>query len=128
MGTYVEDYIRLQQIRLHKRLDLSIAKHIIDPELTISPLLLIVLVENAFKHGIEPAEGSCSLRLHLETLEEELIFVCENSYEEAEPSKKKGIGLDNLRRRLELIYPGRHAFEVHDDGRRYTAILKIDLA
>ncbi|MCO6480151.1 MAG: histidine kinase, partial [Phaeodactylibacter sp.] len=60
---YIEDYIRLQQIRLHKHLDFRFEKDIADEKLRIPPLLFIILVENAFKHGIEPAEEACSLHL-----------------------------------------------------------------
>ena len=58
---YIEDYVWLQNIRLHKKLDFSFEKNIDDLSLKIPPLLFINLVENAFKHGIEPAEEDLSL-------------------------------------------------------------------
>ncbi len=101
---YIEDYIELQQIRLHKNLDLKFVKDIQDPNILIPPLLFIILVENAFKHGIEPAEKDCFLHVYLKSDDEGWLFTCENSYEIEDTIKENGIGLDNLKRRLELHY------------------------
>ena len=100
---YIEGYVQLQSIRLYKKLDYHFEKDINDPTLAIPPLLFIILVENAFKHGIEPAENSCFLNISIKTDEDSLTFVCENSYEEENPNSD-GIGLQNLKRRLDLIY------------------------
>jgi sensor histidine kinase YesM len=69
---YIEDYIQLQQIRLKKPLNFSFEKQIDDENLQIAPLLLIVLIENAFKHGIEPAEQGAALNLYLKSDEKKL--------------------------------------------------------
>lgn len=122
---YIEDYCELQQIRLHKNLDFRFTQNIEDETMQIPPLLFIILVENAFKHGIEPAENACYLHINLESSENGLTFTCENSYEE-ESDKPKGIGLDNLRKRLELRYPNQHNLEITDDGQIYRTILKVN--
>ncbi len=123
---YIEDYIRLQQIRLHQRLDFRFDKEIADEKRAVPPLLFITLVENAFKHGIEPAETACSLHLCLKSDGDSLFFSCENSFEER-ISVEKGIGLDNLKRRLELRFPRRHEFQVERSENHYKAILKLSL-
>ena len=121
---YIEDYCDLQQIRLHKNLDFRFTQNIEDETIRISPLLFIILVENAFKHGIEPAENTCYLHINLESDEKGLTFTCENSYEE-ESDKPRGIGLDNLRKRLELRYPNQHSLEIIDNENIYRAELTI---
>lgn len=125
---YIEDYIHLQRIRLHKRLDFRFEKDITDEKLPIPPLLFITLVENAFKHGIEPAEGAGFLHLRLESGAGDLLFSCKNSVEErvAEPG---GFGLANLKRRLELLFPERHELTTEEQGQNtYTATLKLNLS
>lgn len=121
---YIEDYINLQQIRLHKSFKFRIAKHIENKDLLIPPLLLIILVENAFKHGIEPAEQQCFLNINLQSNEQEFFFHCENSFEE-EIDKERGIGLENLQRRLSLRYPNRHEFWIEKKRNTFQATLKI---
>lgn len=121
---YLEDYIQLQQIRLHQQLDFQFHKDLSGPLPKVAPLLFIVLVENAFKHGIEPAEGASFLRLHLSAQLGQIRLVCENSTEEANHSRG-GIGLKNLRRRLALLYPRQHQLEVEQRLHRYTATLTL---
>ncbi len=124
---YIEDFMELQQMRLRKPLDLSFKKEIEDEQQDIAPLLLIVFVENAFKHGIEPAEESAFLHLHLKTTGKELFFSCENSFEK-ENEKERGIGLSNLQRRLDLLYPGKHLLKTGIKNHTFKAELQIDLS
>lgn len=124
---YIEDYIQLQQIRLHKKLDFRFEKELGEEELSISPLLFIVLVENAFKHGIEPAEQECFLHLSLTTTGNTLTFRSSNSVEEL-PTAEKGIGLTNLRRRLALLSPDQHSLEIKESANQYEAILQLKIA
>lgn len=124
---YIEDYIQLQQIRLHKNLDFKFEKEIEDASIEIPPLLFINLVENAFKHGIEPAEGDCFLHLSLKADDNELVFSCKNSIE-GKSEEPAGVGLKNLKRRLELRFPKRHNLQLLEKLNQYDAQLKINLA
>ena len=123
---YIEDYISLQQIRLHQKLDLAIHKNITNKDLTLAPLLLIILVENAFKHGIEPAEGSAHLIIDIKADENTFFFQCCNTYEEE--TSKKGIGLENLKRRLEILYPEQHQLSLIKEDQQFIAQLKINFS
>ncbi|MCB0593377.1 MAG: sensor histidine kinase [Lewinellaceae bacterium] len=123
---YIEDYIRLQQIRLHKQLDFRFETDITDEKQRIPPLLFITLVENAFKHGVEPAEGACFLHIGLKSDGKNLLFLCKNSFEEKTP-ESGGVGLANLRRRLELLFPGRHELTVERGQDTYATTLKLSL-
>ncbi len=122
---YIGDYIELQQIRLKKPLKFSFEKHIIDENLQITPLLLIVLLENAFKHGIEPAEDEAILNLYLKSDQKKLYFSCENSFEDDNQAKAGGIGLSNLKKRLALVYPDKHLLTIKQAENRYIAELEI---
>lgn len=124
---YIEDYIQLQQIRLHKKLDFTFDKDIINKSQMIPPLLFITFVENAFKHGIEPAQEDCFLHLNLTTQSHQLTFICENSTE-GQSTEKRGIGLANLKRRLELRFPNKYDIHLKEDANHYKAMLQLQLA
>ena len=120
---YLEDYMRLQMIRLKKAPVFSFEQHVTPDAMTIAPLLLIVLVENAFKHGVEPAEEAARLHIRLQCNQSSLYFSCENSFET--PADTGGIGLDNLRKRLALLYPGRHTFTTSIKNHTFKAELQL---
>ncbi|WP_406827229.1 sensor histidine kinase [Pedobacter sp. KACC 23697] len=124
---YINDYIQLQQIRLQKTLHFEFDKQVTDDQIEIVPLLLIVFVENAFKHGIEPAENEASLKLTLTANHTVLFFSCENSFDPEEKTDHKGIGIDNLRKRLELLYPNRYTLHITSVGHIFKAELKLQL-
>ncbi|MCF0055119.1 sensor histidine kinase [Dyadobacter sp. CY356] len=124
---YLTDYLHLQQLRLRKNLDLQFEKNKIESQQTLAPLLLIVLLENAFKHGIEVSEDAAFLRLELSCENERLYFRCENSFE-PQPSNESGIGLSNLKRRLLLLYPEKHRLDTFIKNNTFTAVLELDLS
>lgn len=96
---------------------------------TIAPLLLVPFVENAFKHGVRPGRSSF-IRIRLEVRERTLSFEVVNSDHGDDPSPHavaSGIGLENVRRRLELLYPGRHSLSTGRHGDRYEIKLEVQL-
>ncbi len=127
---YLENYIELQQMRFSNEVDLSF---IIDGDINnykIAPMLLITLVENAFKHGISPANKTYIRILLVINNQQGLIFSVENaklSPRNNNPIDKKvgGMGLQNLRKRLAMLYPNRHNFitEIIDD--KFVAKLEL---
>lgn len=125
---YLENYIELQKMRYHKKSDI-IFKHQIDNRGSkIMPLLLIILLENSFKHGLENLEDEAFIHIDLTTNQNTLYFQIENNFEPQETlSKNNGIGLKNLKRRLELAYPKKHSisFEVKDN--KYLVKLFLEL-
>jgi sensor histidine kinase YesM len=126
---YLKNFITLQRIRLPEtvQIDLQVEG---DPEtVTIEPLLLIPFVENAFKHGIttmEPATIGISLSVNTKRL----IFIVTNGifHQPGEVEPGSGIGLKNISRRLELLYPGRHSLAVKNDGTQYITRLELKFA
>ncbi len=123
---YIEDYINLQKIRLHQKMDFTFIKEMENENVLVPPLLFINLVENAFKHGIEPAGSTATLEVELSANTETLEFICRNSFDD--PSESDGgLGLKNLKRRLELTYPKRHKIETLVENNMYTVNLNIQL-
>jgi hypothetical protein len=125
---YLEDYIELQLLRLHHSLIYDFQKNIENEDVHIPPLLLIVLVENAFKHGIEPAEQSAILNLSLHATNQLFRFTCENSLEQEDNTENSGIGLANLRRRLALLYPNKHELTISSTNNFFKVELTVNLA
>ncbi len=124
---YIEDYLQLQQMRLRMPLDLQFSRKIGNEMQQVPPMLLIVFIENAFKHGIEPADNPAFLHLHLTCNDNELYFSCENSFEPG-ATGNAGIGLDNLRKRLALLYPGRHVIKTAAKNHTFKAEMQLDLS
>ncbi len=124
---YIQNYIELQEIRYHKKSDVRFAHNIENPDAGIMPLLFIILVENAYKHGLENLEKNAYIHLDLSEKNNELNFVIENNFESKQAPNREGIGLKNLQRRLELVYPKKHelSFETAKNTYKVTLSLKL---
>ncbi len=124
----IQSYIELERIRYGDRLDVSINIFNKVDEAEISPLLLLPLVENSFKHGFTSSIDKCWIRLDISFSSEELVVKIENSIGEdlgkVEP-ENGGLGLNNVRRRLEIVYPSRHEFRTEMGQDSFLAVLKI---
>ncbi|MES1160508.1 MAG: histidine kinase, partial [Bacteroidota bacterium] len=108
--THLENYISIEQLRFADRLDLSFQYSGDIEGKWIAPLLLLPFVENAFKHGIEDNSGWITIDLKLTG--GRLFLKVANSYFPPRTPKGKGLGIRNVKRRLELIYPGRYALDI----------------
>jgi LytS/YehU family sensor histidine kinase len=121
---YLEDYIELHKIRYHKKVDISFHKSLQHSH-KIAPLLLIVPLENAFKHGVESLAEHAFIKLEIRTTPKSLFFQISNNYEPT-VQEGKGIGLTNLKKRLALIYPNRHHLDITKTAKIYTLSLEIE--
>lgn len=129
--SFIKSYVELMSLRLHERVHLSVTM----PEgdecngFSVAPLIFITLIENAFKHGVSPTEESeINISIKIEETGK-LICSTENSNfpKSDEDRSGSGIGLDNLRKRLTLIYPDRHILNEENDGKHHTSLLVINL-
>lgn len=125
----ISDYIALESLRYDDSLHLNFNYDVEDMKQALPPLLLIPLVENAFKHGVSETRSRPFVDIHLSVNKRQLAFYVKNSTEElpVETSVKENIGLSNLRRQLELLYTD-YDLSVQQSGSVFTAILKINLA
>lgn len=111
---YLEKYIQLESIRQGEIVQVDYSFPRVSPKIMISPLLLLPLVENAFKHGNKTQAGGYWINIQVRVQQKELFFSIENSFDPQTTKtqrKNSGIGLENVSRRLKLIYPERHHFE-----------------
>jgi LytS/YehU family sensor histidine kinase len=102
----IDDYIALEKLRYDESLHITFKKDIEDLNVSIPPLLLIPLIENAFKHGVAETRNHPYIDIELSVHKQQLSFVVKNSYETAsdKPGIQENIGLSNLRRQLRLLY------------------------
>lgn len=128
---YLRNYVSLMQLKDSNGLNVKLALDGSRPNLPVAPLLFITFVENAFKHGrIEDVESGY-IDIDLSTSKSgTLNFTVTNNLPTSFATKDKvgGIGLDNLRKRLDLLYPGHHEFKIDTDGEKFTAHLQIRTA
>jgi LytS/YehU family sensor histidine kinase len=117
-----------EQLRYDESLRVNFNHNIEDMKQAIPPLLLISLVENAFKHGISETRGSAFVDIHLSVNKRQLEFTVKNSSDGSrERNVKENIGLSNIRRQLELLYKESNLTVANGDS-VFTANLKINLA
>jgi sensor histidine kinase YesM len=124
---FLEDFLDLETIRRDK------FKFLVSKEgelsgIQVAPLLLITFVENAVKHNMDP-ENESYIHLYFDVRNEEFHFKCINSKPRIEVKQNRpgGLGLANVKRRLDLIYPGKHALQTDDDTDAYIVNLTIKL-
>lgn len=123
---FMKNYIDLMSLRCNEKTSIETRFDSFDDSLTISPLLFISLIENAFKHGISSHKESF-VKIDMGLDGEDLVFSCENSIHErtSENRSGSGIGLENMTRRLDLLYPDAYSYRQHIEGDTYIAIVRI---
>ncbi len=126
----IENYTDLQALRHNDELTVFIEQDIDDDEAQISPLILISLVENAFKHTKASSTHKASIKVHLSVLQNQLTLLVKNTKSSPAPTRKtpkKGIGFQNVKKQLDMLYPDRHTLEVNDQEQTYEVVLTIHL-
>ncbi|RHJ79345.1 sensor histidine kinase [Parabacteroides sp. AM08-6] len=124
---FIRNYVELMRIRLPQHVELQTDVVLSSSDIYVAPLLFISLIENAFKHGVSNSKPSF---IHISVRQEGGRIICSirNSYFPKNTEQDKsgsGIGLQNLCRRLELLYPSRHIFTYGQQGDVYNCILEL---
>ena len=126
----IEDFVALERERYGDRLHLSwdIDENI-DPKIEVAPLLFMPLVENAFKHGAQENLSRCNIEIKLQQTPKGILFKVYNTLQQNPVTREQtnGIGLKNLRRRLDLIYPSKYALDFEQTEQSFTAQLNLQL-
>lgn len=126
---FINNYVSLMRIRIARSVEISVKLDAGPRTILISPLIFISLIENAFKHGISPTEDSF-ISISIQGSSEGKVC-CEimnsNHPKTATDKSGSGIGLEQVKRRLELLYPGKYEWckGISNDGSSYTSILTI---
>lgn len=124
----IRDYLSLEEVRFQDKLCLSFEEDIDDDHYQVPPLLLLPLVENAFKHGLSESRREAWVNISLTAHQGKLGFKVKNSVEtEAAGSEQPtGLGLENLRRQLELLYPDQHELHILRTSDTFEVELQIN--
>jgi LytS/YehU family sensor histidine kinase len=122
---YIEIFIELHKMRYHKEIDVRFICFVDDPEFKVMPLMFINLIENVFKHGVENLRKEAFVHIELSLKEGILNFSVTNNFDAKNIDKNTGIGLTNLRKRLQLVYPKLHEFLYEAQEDIYMAKLNI---
>ncbi|WP_178985181.1 sensor histidine kinase [Winogradskyella helgolandensis] len=121
---HIEDYISLEQMRFNDTLNVQFSKKIHSETIEIAPMLLIPFVENSFKHG-KIKNGSLNIAISIEANADDITFIIKNSYTKAS-SSGDGIGLENIKKRLELLYPNQHQLKINQHENDFVVSLTVN--
>lgn len=123
----INKYIELEQIRYGKKVRIFFDESITGEE-RIAPLLLLTFVENAFKHGVSEAIEHAAITIHVENKQNVLFFKLENTKPGATQTvERKSLGLSNIKKQLELLYPNKYQLNIVDKSNTYTTELELCL-
>ena len=123
---FMRNYIALMRLRCNDKTVINAQFTIHNSQLEIAPLLFISLIENAFKHGVSSSRPS-KIDIRIEEHHGELVFTCDNTNYPKDDADRSGsgIGLENTRRRLDLMYTGRYEWEQSLEGDIYHVQIKL---
>lgn len=130
---YINNYIEFETIRIGDRLVLTTdLEEMSGAEIKIAPMLLIVFIENAFKHSKNTAEQQIFIEITLKTWGNSILFSVKNSYSKAKEestiiNKNSGFGLASVSKRLELLYHNEHDLSVRNDEAFYKVMLQLKI-
>ncbi|PIB29402.1 sensor histidine kinase [Maribacter sp. 4G9] len=124
----INKYIELEQIRYGKRVSISFDESITGQE-KIAPLLLLTFVENAFKHGVSEAIENAAITIQVENKGNKLFFELKNTKPDIQPeiNERKSLGLSNIKKQLELLYPNKHQLNIIEKPHTYKTELELCL-
>jgi sensor histidine kinase YesM len=126
---YIKNYIEFEKIRLEDRLFLTVNLEE-SSKATIAPMLLIVFVENAFKHSKNTTEQQIKIDINLKIWENNILFSIFNTFDSTQAqnnaiNKNSGLGLENVKRRLELLYPDKYELSFEENSNTYKVLLQL---
>lgn len=122
--TYIESLMGLEKLRIKNPEFITFEKNIQDPKAEISPMLLVPFVENTFKHGDFNRKG---FDLKIDDLKGILHFYLRNFKTDKQKDVTSGIGIENVRKRLEILYPKKHTLNIQETELEFIVDLKINL-
>lgn len=128
--TNLKNYIEIEKIRYSEKLKLELNFPSETGQLKIAPLIILPFIENAFKHGISKLPGSAFIKIKIAVVDSKLIFSAINSKNtiiKIAENYSNGIGLINVRKRLDLMYSGKYILNIQDNDESFSVNLTIEL-
>jgi two-component system sensor histidine kinase AlgZ len=126
---YMQNYISLERLRLNDQIPIRFEVSGNTENVWITPLIFITFLENAFKHGVNNSNPKAWVKIAICLHDHECIYTVENSRsaEQKDGNEKSGIGLSNVKRRLELSYPGKYTLVTEDTREKYAVKLNLSI-
>ncbi len=124
---FLRTYIHLMELRYTDKVKISVALPSEVPDKTLPPLMLISFVENAFKHGVSYRHDSF-IEVSATLSSDQMHFTCRNSKADHPNEEKGGVGLSNLKKRLDLLYDNRYTLDISDGASTYNVELTLPLS
>ena len=127
----MQNYISLERLRLNDSIPIQFEVEGNPEDVRITPLIFITFLENAFKHGVSNSNPKASVSVSIRLQGKECIYKVVNSKipnANSETGGKSGIGLQNVKRRLSLSYPGQYQLQVDDRPDQYSVQLNLTLS
>jgi LytS/YehU family sensor histidine kinase len=123
---FLDNYIQLMRLRVAEQVDISVDIPQVIPDKDIPPLMMITFVENAFKHGVSYQQHSF-IDISIQIADDQLHFHCRNSKVPQGEDRHGGVGLQNVKKRLQLIYGSTYTLDIKDESETYTVDLTLPL-
>jgi LytS/YehU family sensor histidine kinase len=126
---YINNYLTFEKIRIGERLHLTVDFPTTVDNILIAPMLLIVFIENAFKHAKNTTDHRIYIDMRLKVWSNFIQFEIRNSHQIQEQgafNKFSGVGLDNVKKRLDLLYANQYDFSINDTAGFYTVMLQLN--
>jgi sensor histidine kinase YesM len=127
---FLKNYVDVESIRYNEKIAISFDVQGINDTAVIEPLLLLPLIENMFKHGVQHETENGFIEIIICLMENELTLQAKNSKPsiKIKPPNEAGIGLNNVRKRLQLLYPGKHSLLINENESYYETLLTLQLS
>lgn len=127
---YMQSYISLERLRLNDQIPIKFEISGNTENVWITPLIFITFLENAFKHGVSNSNPKAWVNISIHLAGKECVYIVENSKtsDQKETGEKSGIGLQNVKRRLDLSYPGKHELVTTETLGKYQVKLNLTLS
>lgn len=123
----LKKYIELEKLRYGNRLDVGFNISGDTSSLAVSPLLLLPFVENSFKHGVSQQLDQCWINIHIHVEDSTMTFQVSNSRTDRQEFVFGGLGMQNVGKRLQLLYPDTHKLKITEEGEVYVVKLELKL-
>ncbi len=126
---FLKSYIQLMQLRYTDKVDITVDVDFPLPDCTVPPMIFITFVENAFKHGISYQQESF-IKIAITAANNKIVFSCKNSKAPKKTSdhpQEGGVGLQNVKKRMQLIYGEHYSLDIEDFPDSYNILLKLPL-
>jgi Histidine kinase len=126
---FLENYVDIESVRYTENIKISLDAQGIKEQAMIEPLLLLPLIENMFKHGVQHETGKGFIEIIICLTENELTLQARNSKPSVniQQTGEKGLGLSNVQKRLQLLYPGKFNLAIREDASSYEVLLTLQL-